>query len=70
MIYEQDLKIQLNLISYFGNGLRYCLMLIFNDTFQGQVLRIIFNFNVQGKFLWLRMLFCLRFKEIEMFKFL
>jgi hypothetical protein len=57
MIYEQDLKIQLNLISYFSNCLRYCLMLIFNDTFQVQVLRIIFNFNFQGKFLWLRMLF-------------
>jgi hypothetical protein len=47
----------------------YCLRLIFEDTFQRQVLWVMLNFKVQGKCLRLRLLILPRLKENEMYKY-
>jgi len=47
----------------------YCSRIIFKDSFPGLVLRIKFNFKVQGKCVWLRFLLIPKLKENEMFKF-
>jgi len=69
MINAQFLKIHLKVKFIFWIRFEVLFRLIFKGTFQEYVLRINFNFNAQGKRLWLRLLLMPKLKRNEIFKY-